>query len=449
MNWIELLLCAVATVLSAAAFRKAGANAGGDAKEAAREAALRQDFALLREHIDALPGRIADEVAASPLREAMEAVRGDISDVGNSLDAHGAKVGEAQKALVASLTESVTASLSGVAAPLREIGAGQGRLSEAVAGLARAHDAATASAREDAKASREDAKAAREEARNGLAALGQIREATAAGLDKLGAQVEALGAAVAGSGSDEALAEEIRKVSAALEAWKQEWSSATAQRQQVLGALPVRIAEEVASRPAPAPELEELAVAVRESGHLRGDVARQVAESVSRVGQELSEAAERARSEREGTASTLDAASVALAAAVEAVRDAVGPLHEALSSHGHAVAPLAVAFESVRGVLEEASGSQRANQAEFAASVEVFTRGAQELATGLSAFAREGELDVSEDPRAVQKALLESLDKLLSGFGESLRALLAESDIRTRETLAELAARLPGAGPVA
>jgi len=29
------------------------------------------------------------------------------------------------------------------------------------------------------------------------------------------------------------------------------------------------------------------------------------------------------------------------------------------------------------------------------------------------------------------------------------RALLAESDLRTRETLAELAARLPGAGPVA
>lgn len=435
MNWIELLLCAVATVLSAAAFRKAGGNAASDAKEAARDAALRQDFALLRERIDALPGRIADEVAASPLREAMEAVRGDISDVGNSLDAHGAKVGEAQKALVASLTESVTASLSGVAAPLREIASGQGKLSEAMSGLARAGESAST--------------AARDEAKNGLAALAQIREATVGGLDKLGTKVDALGSAIAGSGADEVLAKELRKLAVALDGWKQEWARVATQMQQTLGAMPVRIAEEVASRPAPAPELEELAVAVRESGHLRGDVARQVAESVGRVGQELSEAGTRAREERENTASTLDAASVALAAAVEAVRDAVAPLHEALSSHGHAVAPLATAFESVRGVLEEASGSQRANQAEFAASVEIFTRGAQELSTGLSAFAREGELDVSEDPRSVQKALLESLDKLLSGFSESLRALLAESDLRTRETLAELAARLPGAGPVA
>jgi len=53
------------------------------------------------------------------------------------------------------------------------------------------------------------------------------------------------------------------------------------------------------------------------------------------------------------------------------------------------------------------------------------------------------------DPRQAQNALLEALERLLKGFSGSLAALLSESDLRTRETLAELAARLPGTeGPL-
>ena len=132
-----------------------------------------------------------------------------------------------------------------------------------------------------------------------------------------------------------------------------------------------------------------------------------------------------------------------LEAFVSRLETRLAPLSDALKGHGDAVAPMAQGLNQAQDRLEEAASSLRANQVEFAASVALFTQAAQELSGGLSLFAHEGEKQGSEDPRAAQKALLESLDRLMGGFADSLKALLTESDLRTREVLTEIAARLP------
>jgi uncharacterized phage infection (PIP) family protein YhgE len=210
-----------------------------------------------------------------------------------------------------------------------------------------------------------------------------------------------------------------------------------------ISALPAKIAEASASHARPIPELEELAIAVRESGHMRGDAARSVADAVSRVSQELSESADAASSARAESARSLQAALERLEAFSSQIESRLAPLADALKGHGDAVGPIADGLSLAQDRLEEAAASLRANQVEFAASVGLFTQAAQELSGGLSLFAREGDRQGAEDPRAAQKALLESLDKLMGGFAESLKALLTESDLRTREVLAEIAARLP------
>jgi len=438
MNWIELLLCAVAAVLAAAAFCRAGGSASTEARETAREAALRQDFARLREVLEALPGRISDEMAGSPIREAVEAARGDIARLGEVLGDHGERMRDSQEAQMLAATESLRGALSGIPEALAPLASGMEGLQGEVAASRREAITAAQAAREDAKlvvaavGKFEPALVAgSDRTASALRDLVAVAETNASSLREVLAALEGLRTAFAASGSDEGVREEVRGLS------------------QAVSALPVRIAEEVAARPAPAPELEELAVAVRESGHLRGDVARQVADAVSRVGQELSESGRSTAADREAAAASLEQAARALAGAVDAVREAVAPLQGALSAHGEALAPLSAALSAARDRLEESAGTHRANQVEFAASVDVFGKAAQDLAGGLSAFAREGELGVTEDPRAVQKAQMDALDRILTGFSESLKALLAESDLRTREVLAEIAARLPGSGPAA
>ncbi|HXP90286.1 MAG TPA: hypothetical protein VN931_05080 [Fibrobacteria bacterium] len=383
MNWIELLLAAAALFLAAAAFRQSRApRPEGDG---AGEAALHQGLVLLRDAIDALPGRIADETAASPLREAVEAVRESITVLGESLEARTEATRAQNAASSAVMAESVKSAVAGLAAVVR--------------------DASEASS----------------------STRSETRAALLAGVDRLAERTGALSERVhTGFESAAVPKTSLENVLSALET------------------LPVRIAEASAAHRAPAPELEELAVAVRESGNLRGETERQVARAVAEVGRELSESADRARDDREAAAKALDAALERMEQVASGVRSALEPLEGLLASQGASVAPMVQALEATRDRLEEASGTQRANQVEFSATVEVFGRAAQELSTGLSRFAREGEMEGLLDPRQAQNALLEALERLLKGFSASLAALLSESDLRTRETLAELAARLPG-----
>lgn len=238
----------------------------------------------------------------------------------------------------------------------------------------------------------------------------------------------------------EALANEVRE---AIQGAVQALSADAGKTRELLQALPVRTAEEIATRPAPAPELEELAIAVRDAGALRGDSVRSIADAVSRVAERLEASAEDGRSARQDAADRLSQSLATLEAVASGVREALLPLGEALRGHGEAVVPVVQGLETAQERFEEAAVSLRVNQVEFAASVGVFTSAAQDLSTGLGAFAREGMEDASRDPAAVQQALLEALDRLLGGFSESLRATLVEADLRHREALVEIAARLP------
>lgn len=453
MNWIELLLCGVAVLLAAAAFLQSVKSSSRQADSAARDAELRQEFALLREGIDSLPGRIADETAASPLREAVEAVRESITRLGESFQAHTEASREQNEALSSALAESVQSAVSGLSAPLASIAQLQGRhlevaevqtrALEALAGAIRTTSEGTAAAQSRALDGLSEAVRASVEA--AASDRAELRAAVVAGLERLAERAGALvDLARTGAESAAGLDASLEGVLAAIGSFREVWTESVSTLRSDLDLLPGRFAESAAARPAPAPELEELAVAVRESGHLRGDVARQVAEAVSQVGRELSESAAQARSDRDAVAAALDSALGRLDEVATSVRSALEPLEGVLASHGASVAPMVQALQSAQDRLEEAAGTQRANQVEFSASVDVFGRAAQELSTGLSAFAREGDKEGLEDPRQVQKALLEALERILKGFSDSLRALLSESDLRTRETLAELAARLPG-----
>ncbi|MCB9496440.1 MAG: hypothetical protein H6686_06085 [Fibrobacteria bacterium] len=208
--------------------------------------------------------------------------------------------------------------------------------------------------------------------------------------------------------------------------------------------LPRRTAEEIAARPVPAPELEELAIAVRDAGALRGDSVRAVADAVSRVSERLEEHSEGGRRAQEDAAQRLASAMSSLEEISQGISASLAPLGQALQGHGEAVLPMVQALEATRTHLEEAAVTLRTNQAEFASSVAVFTGSARELATGLGAFAREGAEEGALDPAASQAALLEALERLLSSFAESLRTTLAEADLRHREAIVELASRLPG-----
>jgi len=398
MNWIELLLAAVALVLAAAAFRQSRApKPEGDG---ARDAALHQDFALLRDAINALPGRIADETSASPLREAVEAVRESITVLGESLETRTAAARARELESATAIADAVKVAVSGLSAPLGTLAELHGRQLDAIAVQTRTLGELAASVR----TASEQAASTRSE--TGAALLG--------GVDALG----------------KTFAESVAALRADL---------ATSSERLL----------QAAATPAAAPELAELALAVRESGSLRGETERQVAQAVAEVGRELSESADRARNDREAAAVALDAALERMEQVASGVRSALEPLEGLLASQGASVGPLVQALEAARDRLEEASGTQRANQVEFSASVDVFGRAAQELSTGLSHFAREGEMEGLLDPRQAQNALLEALERLLKGFSGSLAALLSESDLRTRETLAELAARLPGTeGPL-
>jgi len=400
MNWIELLLAAAALVLAAAAFRQTRApKTDGNG---ARDAALHQDLALLRDAINALPGRIADETAASPLREAVEAVRESITVLGESLEARTAAARARDAESTTALVGAVKDAVSGLSTPLGALAELQARQLEALAAQTRALE--------------------------GLAErTGRLSEGVHSGFE-----------------TTAGLKTPVEGILSSLDGLRGDWTESIHSLRSDLAALPARLAEAAAVHPVPAPELQELALAVRESGTLRGEVERGVARAVAEVGRELSESGARAAEDRMSAAKAMDAALERLEGVASGVRSALEPLEGMLSGQSASVGPLVQALEAARDRLDEAAGTQRANQVEFSATVEIFARAAQELSKGLSLFAREGELEGLADPRQAQNALLEALERLLKGFSGSLGALLSESDLRTRETLAELAARLPG-----
>lgn len=541
-----LLLAAAALALAFAAFRRSGSDGSKDAS-GARDAVLRQELSELRGVLDSMPGRIADEIAASPLREALEGVRESITRTNEVFDEHVVRVGQGIESSAAALQTCLDRGFHGVGASIEaargETGAGFKALgagldavrsatesvakgqqgsdpSKALASLegvlVRQSEAASAGAAERAKAldstlakiegavaplagsldrlsQRVDAlpqgfeprferlaatvsglstglteivESSRENARVLSGAVSSEKvvgavEAQAASFERvvqaIQAQSQAADRIVAalGQGGDSGevvaavreLGQEVSKsakiaeeaslpVLEGLESLSRELGAA-------ISALPSKIAEASANHARPIPELEELAIAVRESGHMRGDAARSVADAVSRVSQELSESADAASSARAESARSLQVALERLEAFSSQIESRLAPLADALKGHGDAVGPIANGLSLAQDRLEEAAASLRANQVEFAASVGLFTQAAQELSGGLSLFAREGDRQGAEDPRAAQKALLESLDKLMGGFAESLKALLTESDLRTREVLTEIAARLP------
>jgi len=137
---------------------------------------------------------------------------------------------------------------------------------------------------------------------------------------------------------------------------------------------------------------------------------------------------------------------------------AVAPLGETLVAHGAQLASLtghletagtlmAVVPEKLEGsvrILEEALSTLRANQVEFGASVEVFTRAAEGMAGGLADKGMAPGTQTAMDGLMEQKAFLDALGKVLSGFSQSLSGVLGESSQRTQEVLVELCARLEG-----
>lgn len=560
MNWVELLLSATALVLAAAAFRRASSS---DPRKESREAAILQGFQDLRTTLESLPGRIADETAASPLREAVEGVRESVNRLGESLGEHlheqsqAQRVGQAAveqglerlqgglqavasqvesgaKATVASVNTAsgnlqgaatflasevanvssestqINKGIVGLCAEVASVGKAMGSLlaetskippalAQSSADVVQAVASSVATNAELLTKSLSEPLPQVEDPDRGLVAsrlselvdgLQQVvegqresrREAQASAQSQergLQAQILSLEAMRSDLGALrllEGLSGSAKSAADSLESKLQEWIEqaklsdessqarsiqqaelASGERKEIVEAvsllalglealgrdMPVRIAQESAARPAPHPELEELAMAVRESGHLRGDVGRQVADAVGRVGQQLSESGQRAEESRERAGGALDAALASLQQLAGDLRASLSPLSDALTGHGQLVAPLATALGAAKDRLEESSCSLRANQVEFSASVELFTQSAQELQSGLALFAREGEKEGAEDPRAAQKALLEALERLLGGFADSLKAHLSESDLRMRETLTELTTRLP------
>ena len=137
---------------------------------------------------------------------------------------------------------------------------------------------------------------------------------------------------------------------------------------------------------------------------------------------------------------------------------AVAPLGETLVAHGAQLASLtghletagtlmAVVPEKLEGsvrILDEALSTLRANQVEFGASVEVFTRAAEGMAGGLADKGMAPGTQTAMDGLMEQKAFLDALGKVLSGFSQSLSGVLGESSQRTQEVLVELCARLEG-----
>ncbi|MBK8804416.1 MAG: hypothetical protein IPN71_20610 [Fibrobacteres bacterium] len=525
MNWIELLLSATALLLAAAAFWRTWS---ADPRKDTKDLAILQAFQDLRTTLDSLPGRIADEVSASPLREAVEGVRESVRLMGESMGDHLVQQTKAQTAWHAGMELGLARNLESQQAVAGSVESGVKAVVTAVQNASAAMDAALAkvsgeivkipaaiaqsatevtrsvatgaqqTADHVAKALTESAPKSdgtsqeivlakldsavegvqqmvevQRHARQDAQTMAQARERDAASqLQALETLRTSLGALSLLESLSTSMDVAVRTLDARLQAMLEQAATAqvdalaqatlqleqaSTERKEIADAvalvvagldtisreMPVRIAQESAQRPAPHPELEELAMAVRDSGHLRGDVGRQVAEAVGRVGQQLSESGSRAEESRERAGVALDQALSSLQELAADLRVSLSPLSEALTGHGQLVAPLATALGAARDRLEEASTSLRANQVEFSASVELFSQGAQELQSGLALFAREGEKEGAEDPRAAQKALLEALERLLGGFADSLKAHLSESDLRMRETLTELATRLP------
>jgi hypothetical protein len=494
IEFATLLLAAAALVMAIAAFRKATATSGKDS-ESARDAALRQELSALKSVIDTLPGRIADETAASPLREAMEGVRESITRASETLDEHVIRVGQGFTVSTQAMEASLDRGFKGLATNLESLRMVTENGNKALASSDPAKGFASLEGvlREVLKSADEHADAREKAIEAGLHkielsllpvidSIGRLSgrvDALPEGLETQFARLEMatkglsgglteivnvsreLAASQASAGGSDEVVKATKEVGQAVLALGQELAKSANASQEAalpvlegletlskelrasLSALPLQIAEASAVHARPIPELEELAIAVRESGHMRGDAARSVADAVSRVSQELSEAALAGSEARSESAASLREAMERLDTFAGQIESRLAPLADALKGHGDAVGPIASGLNMAQDRLEEAAASLRANQAEFAASVAVFTQAAQELSGGLSLFAHEGDRQGAEDPRAAQKALLESLDRLMVGFAESLKALLTESDLRTREVLAEIAARLP------
>lgn len=447
MTILPILLSAVAVLLAAAAFFKALAASGAaQGNSLVRDAvaglsdqvggiqdSLRQIAQDLSETRGSLGGTSEAMRAQSSLIETQTAVirslPGDIAEATGSAAAL-AEARALRETLQAASTELASVR-SGQDAAGRASSAGFASLSEAVSTLGREMTALRGDERVPSLL-REGVELARSHA-SGLEAI----SATAAAV--VGSLREAVGTLAeirsGEAGSAERLEGAIDRLSAL--------ASGLDSIRGVLETLPVRVAEEIATRPAPMPELEELAVAVRDAGGMRGDAVRSMADAVSRVSDRLDASADEGRVAREDAANRLSQSLSALEAVVGGVREALLPLGDALRGHGEAVIPVVKSLETAQDRLEEAAVSLRANQVEFAASVGVFSSAAQDLSTGLGAFAREGAADAAHDPAAVQQALLESIERLLVGFTESLRSALAEADVRHREALVEIASRLP------
>jgi len=494
IDFATLLLAAAALVMAIAAFRKATATSGKDT-EAARDVALRQELSALKATIDTLPGRIADETAASPLREAMEGVRESITRASETLDEHVIRVGQGFTVSTQAMEASLDRGFKGLAGHLDSIRTATENGTKALASSDPTKGFASLEGvlREVLKAADEHADVREKALEAGLhkielsllpvvdsigrlsgrvdalpegleAQFARLENATkvlSAGLTEIVEVSRELVASQSNAGGNDDVVKATEQVGQAVAALGQELAKSAKASEEAtlpvlegletlskdlrasLSALPLQIAEASAVHARPIPELEELAIAVRESGHMRGDAARSVADAVSRVSQELSEAALAGSEARSESAASLREAMERLDTFAGQIESRLAPLADALKGHGDAVGPIANGLNMAQDRLEEAAASLRANQAEFAASVAVFTQAAQELSGGLSLFAHEGDRQGAEDPRAAQKALLESLDRLMVGFAESLKALLTESDLRTREVLAEIAARLP------
>ncbi len=481
-----LLLAAAALAVALAAFRRS--NAANQAQSSARDQGIRQDLSDLKTAIEALPGRFADEVSGSPLREAVEGVRESVARAGQTLEGHVERVGQGFVASTKALEASIDRGFEVSAQKIDAVRVASEATSKVLAEIdpKGGFQSLEGAFRELLKAADEHADAREKSLEAGIRkvelsllpvvdSLGRLMGRVDALPEGLEAQFARLEAATAGlsqgmteivgavraladvqgtSGDDDrvvdgiaSLGQELSNVAKAAEAASlpvlESLGSLSRDLRASLAALPVQIAEASAAHARPMPELEELAIAVRESGHMRGDASRAVADAVSRVSQELSESAREGAAAREEAAASLTKAMESLEVFSRGIEDRLAPLSDALKGHGDAVAPMAQGLNLAQDRLEEAASSLRANQVEFAASVALFTQAAQELSGGLSLFAHEGEKQGAEDPRAAQKALLESLDRLMGGFAESLKALLTESDLRTREVLAEIAARLP------
>lgn len=130
-----LVLAAAALVLAFAALRKSNAAASQEAG-AARDAQLRQELSELRTATESLPGRIADEIAASPLREALEGVRESITRTSETLDEHVVRVGQGFAAGSAAMQDALDRGFRSAGAGLEAVRAA----TESVAASARSNN---------------------------------------------------------------------------------------------------------------------------------------------------------------------------------------------------------------------------------------------------------------------------------------------------------------------